>query len=274
MTSGAFGNRILLLAYVVTLVLLPFKALADISIKETVLQEGIFRLPSQDPSCADAEKAGLSCDCQSNVRYPVVEGMTNKQVQDRLNDRFRRFAQLFTCTGELQSEADNPERLMIRRTMVYRITFQSEDFLSLLFTTYTRTLDTNSSVLGQEGWLLDLKTGQKVEPHQVIRKSDWKINRHVFKLLAQPESIGPRIVDYTEKTKSDFFSNGRCLYPCSYIVDGQGLHLLFAPGTIHPMLSTLVDVVLDSHFLRTIKVDKAVMHAVEKATASRPGGKK
>jgi hypothetical protein len=222
---------------------------AAVAVKEQIFQSGQFvkKDCTSDPKETDYDE----CACDADVRYPQLEDMSDRNVQDRLNRWFKDQASKAVCAGDQVASPDKnappPAKAHMSLSVHYETSFTSDSVLGFKFTdwAYTGGAHGNGSVIGV---VVDLEKGKMLAPSDIFAPRNMNaINQAIYTtLLAKPEEEIFR--DQVETRKDTFIKDGQC-GGCTLTLTREGVHVLFQTYEVAPYGAGNTDVLIPAKYV-------------------------
>jgi hypothetical protein len=151
----------------------------NVTVKNQTFQKGLFR----DTNCK-VEKNKITpaeCLCKANIHYPVIEGLTNKLAQEKINQAFKSLAERNKCEGVLTNVVERENQNSINQN--YEITFQSDAILAIANNIEEYGNGAAHGLESIEGFIIDIKTGNLLIASDVFGKNIPQVNQIIYSNL-------------------------------------------------------------------------------------------
>ncbi len=224
---------------------------ASVTVKELVLQKGLYVKANCVADPADPAYDG--CKCDADIRYPQIEGLADMAAQVALNASFKHDAEQAQCEGDVAKDVPKAasdkkeEKSPSSASHHYEITFQSDAVLGLKFTDwgYTGGAHGNGSVTGI---IIDLAKGKILALGDIIVAQNIAgVNTVIYNTLsAKPE--GEVFRDQIESRKESFIDKGQC-QGCTLVLEQNGLNVVFQTYEVASFAQGNMEVGIPSQYI-------------------------
>lgn len=202
---------------------------AEVTVEDRVLQKGIF--VSTDDDCKPKNKKPISkeCYCKADIHYPVISGMTDNVIQDKINNDALKRAINLQCNG---APADASVQFEDEDVATYKSSFKktyhSNDLLALETEIFSYGYLSNGDPFSKSGIIIDLSTNTLTNPtpSALFGKNIPQVNAHIYKSLSKMQCPD---LELTPKTQ--FLTKTECTN-CSMSLDKDGIKIFFPQHTV------------------------------------------
>lgn len=203
-------------------ILFAGSANADVTVKQQILQQGLFR--SGDCEIT-TEITPAECLCRADIRYPEIKGLGDVKAQSALNEKYKTFAEQNKCAGNVTNIDDKEGQYSARIT--HKVVFQSSKLIAIEINSSVYTGGAHGMDSSMED-IIDIKTGKTLSPNDIFTVQNIPaVNNAIYNALLEKQKKEEGILpDEVEGRKGKFITDNKC-NDCTVKVDKDGVKVVF-----------------------------------------------